>query len=298
MKCHNSKFNFAAAMVAALVITSGTANADNDNYRPVIWTGLYAGAHIGHGSLDANVTRPDLRDYDGKCKHIDGNDAPKQMVKLLGKKISGNDVKDKTDEAIDDHDDISDGLPGSDTYCSAKQDFSSHIGDGAVGGVHLGYNIQRGRVVFGIEGDYTKTTAEIDTLASYNIRIKGNYAHDIATGTKATNTQLDTLASVRGRLGYTSNKTLLYVTGGIAWAELDINTEKTLYADHYTHTHNYSSSSSSSESVTGYVIGAGAEHMIVNGFSLRGEVLHYEFDDKGYDFNSTVVRGGFSMHLN
>ncbi len=60
-----------------------------------------------------------------------------------------------------------------------------------IGGVHGGYNFQRGNWLFGIEGD-------------------ANFAEDI-----------DYLASVRGRLGFVADKWLIYGTGGVAFAGFD-----------------------------------------------------------------------------
>lgn len=66
-------------------------------------------------------------------------------------------------------------------------------GDGSLlGGIHLGYNWQRGTAwVIGLEGDVS-------------------FADD-----------LDYLASIRGRLGYDFGRTLFYGTGGVAFAGLD-----------------------------------------------------------------------------
>lgn len=66
-------------------------------------------------------------------------------------------------------------------------------GDGSViGGVHFGYNWQRGSDwVFGLEGDVS-------------------FADD-----------LDYVATIRGRLGYDFGRTLFYGTGGVAFAGFD-----------------------------------------------------------------------------
>ncbi len=132
--------------------------------------------------------------------------------------------------------------------------------DGAVGGVHLGYNIQNGKTVFGIEGDFSFTGAEIED----------------------TDIEQDFLASIRGRIGYSMQNTLLYATAGVAWTQFSLDDEE--------------------DTLTGYVVGAGAEYKYSEKISLRGELLHYGFDDDldGLDveLDSTVVRAGVTWHVN
>jgi outer membrane immunogenic protein len=67
-------------------------------------------------------------------------------------------------------------------------------GKGAVGGLQLGYNIQTGNIVWGIEGDISG--AGLGTAISDNAF------------------KTDLLASIRGRLGIAFDRTLVYATGG------------------------------------------------------------------------------------
>jgi outer membrane immunogenic protein len=70
-------------------------------------------------------------------------------------------------------------------------------GKGAVGGLQLGYNIQNGNIVWGIEGDISG--AGLGTAISDNAF------------------KTDLLASIRGRLGIAFDRTLVYATGGYAY---------------------------------------------------------------------------------
>ncbi|MGH1349524.1 MAG: outer membrane protein [Methyloligellaceae bacterium] len=286
------KILLSIAVTAAFLSSSNLAQADGDTQRPTIWGGFYTGAHIGWGSVDANVAKPDLEDISGKCRWLDSGgllDAVSEMRKVVGKKVDGKRYKRSLNRYLKysrhrNHE------------CRGISSYDSSTKDGALGGVHAGYNIQRGSLVFGVEGDYTKTTSEINTLSGYSI-VDVSHRRDkvLAAGTRETNTEIDSIATIRGRLGWAKDKTLLYVTGGAAWAELD-STETINYKRRGKR--RLTETNSSSENVMGYVIGAGAEHMIAQGFSLKGEVLHYDFDDKGFDFNTTSVRAGFSLHLN
>lgn len=146
------------------------------------------------------------------------------------------------------------------TFGEIEVDGDSLDVDGIVGGVHLGYNIQNGNAVFGIEGDFSFTGAEIED----------------------TDVEQDYLASIRGRLGYAMNNTLLYATAGIAWTQFSLDDEE--------------------ETLTGYVIGAGAEYKYSKKISLRGEVLHYGFDEEidgdDVEIDSTVIRAGVTWQVN
>jgi outer membrane immunogenic protein len=121
----------------------------------------------------------------------------------------------------------------------------SHSGEGWLAGGQIGYNLQAGRFVYGIEGDFTK--AWIDG---------GNGCCDHS---------VNWLASVRGRAGITGfdNRTLFYATAGAAWADVD-------YA---------SINGSTSNTHFGWVAGGGIERALTPNLSARVEYLYYNFDD-------------------
>ncbi|MGH1352450.1 MAG: outer membrane protein [Methyloligellaceae bacterium] len=136
--------------------------------------------------------------------------------------------------------------------------------DGFVGGVHIGVNYQNGNVVLGVEGDFSKTGGK---ESYFGDEIQQNY-----------------LASVRGRVGYAADATLVYVTGGVAWSEAEVKGEKPKF------------------DFTGFVFGAGLDHKLSDTLSLKGDVLHYQFDEDfdgdNIELDSTVLRLGISWHLN
>lgn len=311
MKRTISKLAIFISIGAPAVLTSGLAIAGGDVYKPTIWSGFYAGAHIGYTSLDAKIDDPGLVDQAGTCENMDSDttgptdneSAFNEMRKIIGTEVDGTGYRNGLNTLL---------RPGStfntnhgDHDCVGVGSFASSVEGGAIGGVHAGYNLQRGNFVFGVEGDYTKTKAEANTRASYSIidtfdnhnnPIADN--RTVAEATATTNIDLDAIASLRGRLGWAQDKNMFYITAGVAWAELDINRTET-----FTRLSNSSNfplveNTSNSETVTGYVVGAGAERALAEGFTIRGEVLHYEFDDKGFEFNSTSGRVGFSIRLN
>jgi outer membrane immunogenic protein len=86
------------------------------------------------------------------------------------------------------------------------------VGGGLIGGT-LGYNWQRGRWVFGIEGDYAWAN-----VAGRSLACGSNSATPHPCGTS-----LDALGTFRGRIGYAVGSTgslLPYLTGGAAFGNV------------------------------------------------------------------------------
>ena len=78
---------------------------------------------------------------------------------------------------------------------------------GVVGGIHVGYNMQRGNWVFGIEGDFNWTDWQDTELQGAG--------GDFVTG------NIDWLATARARLGIAVDRTLYYATAGVAFAKAE-----------------------------------------------------------------------------
>jgi outer membrane immunogenic protein len=116
---------------------------------------------------------------------------------------------------------------------------------GWLGGGQIGYNWQRGRLVYGVETDVSSGW--------------------IDGGSGCCTHTLEWLYSVRGRAGIASydNRWLLYATGGVAWADID-----------------YASAGFSGHSDThfGWVVGGGVERALTQRLAARLEYLYYDFD--------------------
>lgn len=88
--------------------------------------------------------------------------------------------------------------------------------DGFVGGGQIGYNWQTGpNFVFGVGADIAYTDFNRDR----------NVVTIPLSGARSLNntfsSRMDYLGTVRGRLGYAIDRTLLYVTGGFAYGEIE-----------------------------------------------------------------------------
>jgi outer membrane immunogenic protein len=148
-------------------------------------------------------------------------------------------------------------------------DFVTLNGSSVIGGGLLGCNVQFNSVVVGIEGDWSGTHLA-DTQVGPNL-----FANGLPTGSGAVtfSRTVDWLASIRGRLGYTvTPNTLLYVTGGGAWAKTDFFGQ-----DVFTGGCPNCVSTAFSSTATGWVIGGGVEWAPwSNNWLVRAEYLHYE----------------------
>lgn len=138
--------------------------------------------------------------------------------------------------------------------------------DGFLFGAFAGYNFQAGALVFGGEVDLAMTS--MDGTAGTN------------------NADADWTGSVRGRLGYTFDRHMVYGTAGLGFMSADVslggvNKEKTH---------------------TGFVAGAGFESMLNKSFSARAEYLFTAYGEQEYsnidtDSNTHAVRAGLGYHF-
>lgn len=142
---------------------------------------------------------------------------------------------------------------------------------GVIGGGHLGYNMQCGRLVFGVEGDISYVDLE---------------SHGVDSTGADLWTSIDWLATLRGRVGVTiSESALLYATAGVAWAD---------------RTHRVYDpgapggpfSQSDSDTATGWVVGGGIEFLRHDRWLLRGEVLYVGLEDQSKTYTVGTTCGG------
>jgi outer membrane immunogenic protein len=123
------------------------------------------------------------------------------------------------------------------------------------GGVQAGYNWQAAPSwVLGIEGDINwlgnrRTTCDIN---------------DCGTGSPLIfSTRTDFLSTIRGRVGYTWDRSMLYVTGGLAIARVDDSFN--FFSD--------TDISQNRQTRTGYAVGAGIETALWTNWSVKAEYL-------------------------
>jgi outer membrane immunogenic protein len=149
----------------------------------------------------------------------------------------------------------------------------------AAGGLHGGYNWQlASRWLVGVEGDMSWTSL-----------VQSRAVPTIGPGSFATMSGTNSwLASMRGRAGFIGwSKTLLYFTGGAAWA----NTDHTGHMTRIIGASTFVADAASTTTKTGWVAGGGAQWMINAHVMLGLEYLYYGLGDE--TLTGPIVPGKF-----
>lgn len=151
--------------------------------------------------------------------------------------------------------------------------------DGALVGLQAGYNWQMGRIVLG---------AEVD--ASF-----GNITDSVRDGNFLSfSGKINTMGTVRGRLGYSFGSVMPYLTAGYAWVELEQGSScadgallvAPLSACAITGPF---STIASKETLHGFVWGGGLEWAIARQWSLKAELLFMDLGAENYTATLPVV---------
>lgn len=167
--------------------------------------------------------------------------------------------------------------------------------EGALGGGQLGFNVQRGGIVFGLEGDasWLGADGEGTFISDYDNANQTNDGGDGTTDyTWNIKTEVEWLATLRGRVGLlVTPRLLLYGTGGIAWAGTNSDETVTGFPPQGFNPPEVTVLASSSETATGWVAGAGAEWAFAPNWSLKTEWQHLQFGDLDSKFTGTAYPG-------
>jgi len=157
--------------------------------------------------------------------------------------------------------------------------------DGGFIGGQIGYNFQRGSVVFGVEGDLQYSDIEDSGEGTGSIPVSGPTCCE--TDTTSLGADIDWFGTARARLGYAMDRTLVYVTGGFAFGEINIDNTYFFPGPGAGSQWPLQGESSTSETKTGYVIGGGIEHALSDQWSVK---LGYQYIDLGeVDVSTTRV---------
>jgi outer membrane immunogenic protein len=133
---------------------------------------------------------------------------------------------------------------------------------GFTGGGQAGYNWQVSNWVFGIEADieYARLSS---AQTSPTVTLPGIQPLFFQSSVSS-----NWMATVRPRLGYAFDRALLYVTGGLAVA--DVNAAQTLMFIGPT----FINSGNTSSTRTGWTVGGGVEFGLAPRWSFKAEYLH------------------------
>ncbi|WP_249225209.1 outer membrane protein [Tardiphaga alba] len=171
------------------------------------------------------------------------------------------------------------------------------------GGGQIGYNHQVDRWLFGVEVDasYTGLRQARSVTAPFPV---GGTSFTATTATSA-----DWSVTLRPRVGYTVDRTLFYLTGGLALTELNLSSS-------YVDTAGQSERTDFSKTAVGWVAGAGIEHAFTRNWSAKVEYLYTDFGKQkaasplltgagtanglvahDVNLNTNTVRGGLNYHF-
>jgi outer membrane immunogenic protein len=150
---------------------------------------------------------------------------------------------------------------------------------GFIGGFQGGCNYQAGVWTFGVEVDGSATNKEGQAFENAIVPPFGG----VGRGAWVSQTQERWLVTARGRLGWTIwDKSMVYVTGGGAWAKID--------ASEFIPGGPIFSAHQESNTRSGWTVGGGLEYALGYGWSVKGEFLYVKFDNY-----TTFTTGPFNL---
>jgi outer membrane immunogenic protein len=142
-------------------------------------------------------------------------------------------------------------------------------------GAQVGYNLQKGCTVLGIEADWNWADLNADT----------RIFPGIVGVNDSLRTRIDNFGTIRTRTGVVVDQLLLYVTGGLAWAETRDSVRQAFGV--------VDERFSSSDTRWGWTAGFGTEYALARGVSLTSDVLYLNFNDQDHAYNSPLFGGRF-----
>jgi outer membrane immunogenic protein len=146
--------------------------------------------------------------------------------------------------------------------------FSDNDRGFTIGG-HTGYNVQCGRVLFGIESDFNWFDA--DTFSAPCGKCGPSWK-----------SEMNWFGTLRGRLGLVHNDNfLVFATAGLAYADVDHTfKDPTALGGPF--------SKSDSDTQFGWTVGGGIEFMRDSRWSLRADALYVDLGDESHNYVNTV----------
>lgn len=125
---------------------------------------------------------------------------------------------------------------------------------GGVAGVTAGYNIQNGNMVYGVEGDVSWA------------KVKGDQSCQ-GFPSQTCYYELGLQGTARARVGVATDRTLLYVTGGLAVARGQGGVDPVVGA----------AIGEDKQTYLGFVTGVGAEYAMTDALSFKAEYLYTDY---------------------
>lgn len=159
-------------------------------------------------------------------------------------------------------------VDGSDNSAAINSAFGSNFDGefeaGGTAGVRAGYNFQDNNLVYGVIGDISYADITEEQRAFSN-----------TPRTYIERRELNTLVTLRGKLGYASDLPILpFITGGIAYGNTKYSWQGNSGA--------FRGDNGEDGNGIGYVVGMGVDFMLNEQMTMGLEFLHYNLGDSGY----------------
>jgi outer membrane immunogenic protein len=162
---------------------------------------------------------------------------------------------------------------------------------GILGGAQVGQNQQYNNVLLGIEADFSyfgmKESANSGAIASIETEGSGTFSVN-------TETKVNWVSTIRPRIGWATDATLLYLTGGLAIADVGFGqsidfTNNNCCSDSFLPiaVNGGANAGSVSKIALGWALGVGGEYSFDRNWSLKAEYLHIDLGSQS--FRSTFV---------
>ena len=275
--------------VAALGVLAFSAQAEAaDIYAPAasipypvaapvaLWSGFYAGAHVGGAWADLKTTDLDsywFKDAENFNRFLRDTDSKRNGFITTNPFLFGPLHTDQSPS-------------------------------GVFGGGTIGYNVQRGALVFGIEADFGAMGLNRSQLLSnapvnfqnrdgkYPERVPFNNIPLVYTETASANISTGFYGDLTGRIGWAWGPWMLYGKGGLAVLEAKTDVTDITYSfttkghdGHNTTNTYYGLGAADNNSRVGWTAGAGFEYLWNSAWSVKVE---YQFFDFGTTSSSLV----------
>jgi outer membrane immunogenic protein len=169
------------------------------------------------------------------------------------------------------------------SFTSGGNPYFGNTSGGLVGGT-IGYNYQGGPIVVGLEADLDWADINGSNTALLGLSGKGT---------------INEMNTIRGRLGYSFEKALVYVTGGYAGGIVSGNLANFAAAPNFL--------GNESHYLNGYAVGVGLEYMITPRISAKAEYMYNSLSPSGYfggtlnainsGVNVSTVKAGLNYHF-
>lgn len=160
-----------------------------------------------------------------------------------------------------------------------------------VAGGRLGYDWQYGALVYGVEADLSGMNLKSEMNGGVTSLVPGFPA------SASTTAKVDWYGTLRGRLGWTNGPWLLYATGGLAYGDVELNSN---FSVNFTPAGVTGSLNSDTSPLKGgWVVGGGLEYKLRPNLALNVEYRYVDLGTVGSTSSTTVPLGapGVVGHL-